>query len=145
MASTDPSSTEPLRGHGWKKKLGIISFPRNHFVITKYVISLERNDFEGTKYENMSFRGNEITLIFFHRCPLRGSVIQRLLKANIDHRENTTVERFRDRRPCKAHALPHRYSCIRRSSDSIIRCNDVWCMIHLELYIGQCTHNINAN
>ena len=52
------------------KKLGIISFPRNHFVITKYVISLERNDFEGTKYENMSFRGNEITLIFSTDVPL---------------------------------------------------------------------------
>ena len=30
--------TEPLRGHQWKK-INVISLPRNHFVITKYVIS----------------------------------------------------------------------------------------------------------
>ena len=41
--------TEPLRGHRWKKN-NVISFPRNHFLITKYVISFPRNHFLITKY-----------------------------------------------------------------------------------------------
>ena len=63
-------STEPLRGHGWKKVRHyfvrtkyVISFPRNHFVRTKYVISFPRNHFVRTKcyfVPSKSFRSNEI-------------------------------------------------------------------------------------
>ena len=63
--------TEPLRGHRWKKN-NVISFPRNHFVITKYVISFPRNHFVRTKYV-ISFPRNVIRhheiyhiIIYYH-------------------------------------------------------------------------------